>query len=172
MKYHGHTVKSHIFKIFTFSRYLYTWNHTMYIFPPQILSLRILICRVIMQLCASIIGLFFILSSIQLSGYTIAVYKLTFGGTFGLFSGLTVKNKPLCISLYMNIHFHLVFLSGSDGKESACNAGDLGLIPGSGRSLGEGNGNPLQYSCVENPMNRGAWRAPIHRGRKESDTTE
>ena len=51
----------------------------------------------------------------------------------------------------------------SDGKESACNAGDLGSIPGSGRSPGEGNGNPLQYSCPENPMDRGAWRATVHR---------
>ena len=42
------------------------------------------------------------------------------------------------------------------GKESACNAGDVGSIPGSGRSPGEGNGNPLQYSCLENPMDRGA----------------
>ena len=47
-------------------------------------------------------------------------------------------------------------------KESACNAGDMGSIPGSGRSLGEGNGNPLQYSCLENPMDRGAWRAAVY----------
>ena len=46
---------------------------------------------------------------------------------------------------------------GSDGKESACNAGDPGSIPGSGRSPGEGNGNPLQYSCLENSMDREAW---------------
>ena len=46
---------------------------------------------------------------------------------------------------------------GSDGKASIYNAGDLGLIPGSGRSPGEGNGNPLQYYCLENPMDRGAW---------------
>ena len=46
--------------------------------------------------------------------------------------------------------------SGSDGKESACNVGDLGLIPGLERSPGEGNGNPLQYSCLENPMDRGS----------------
>ena len=45
---------------------------------------------------------------------------------------------------------------------SACNAGDLGLIPGSGRSPGEGNGNPLQNSCLENPMDRGAWWATVH----------
>ena len=49
-----------------------------------------------------------------------------------------------------------------DGKESACNAGDLGLIPGSGRSPGEGNGYPLQCSCLENPMDRGAWWATVH----------
>ena len=49
----------------------------------------------------------------------------------------------------------------SDGKESACNAGDPGLIPGWGRSSGEGNGNPFQYSCLENPMDRGAWRATV-----------
>ena len=49
------------------------------------------------------------------------------------------------------------------GKESACNAGDLGLIPRLGRSPGEGNGNPLQCSCLENSMDRGAWRAIVHR---------
>ena len=50
----------------------------------------------------------------------------------------------------------------SDGKEWTCNAGELGSIPGSGRSLGEGNGNPLQYSCVENSMDRGAWQATVY----------
>ena len=53
-------------------------------------------------------------------------------------------------------------LSVSDGKESACNAGDPGLIPGLGRSPGEGNGNPLQYSCLENPMEGGAWNTTVH----------
>ena len=51
---------------------------------------------------------------------------------------------------------------GSAGKESSRNAGDLGSIPGLGRSPGEGNGNPLQYSCLENPMDRGAWQATVH----------
>ena len=51
---------------------------------------------------------------------------------------------------------------GSEVKASACNAGDLGSIPGSGRSPGEGNGNPLQYSCLENPMDGGAWWATVH----------
>ena len=59
-------------------------------------------------------------------------------------------------------------------KESVCNAGatgDVGLIPGWGRSPGEGNSNPLQYSCLENPMDRGAWKATIH-GVAELDMTE
>ena len=48
------------------------------------------------------------------------------------------------------------------GKKSSCNAGDMGSIPGLGRSPGEGNGNPLQYSCLENPMERGAWGITVH----------
>ena len=54
------------------------------------------------------------------------------------------------------------FPCGLDGKASACNAGDLGSIPGSGRSPGEGNGNPLQYSCLENSMDGGAWWTTVH----------
>ena len=57
---------------------------------------------------------------------------------------------------------HQGFPGGSEVKASACNAGDLGSIPGSGRSPGEENGNPLQYSCLENPMDRGAWWATVH----------
>ena len=54
------------------------------------------------------------------------------------------------------------FSRSSVGKESACNAGVLGLMTRSGRSPGEGNGDPLQYSCLENPMDRGAWQATVH----------
>ena len=54
------------------------------------------------------------------------------------------------------------FPGGSEGKASACNVGDLGSIPGSGRSPGEGNGNLLQYSCLENSMDWGAWEATVH----------
>ena len=61
-------------------------------------------------------------------------------------------------------------LDGSDGKESACYAGDTNLIPRLGISPGEGNGNPLQYSCLENPMDRGAWWATVH-GIAESEMT-
>ena len=64
----------------------------------------------------------------------------------------------------------LGFPCGSVGKESSCNAGDLGSIPGLGRSPGEGNGCPLQYSCLENPMDRGAGWATV-RGMAESGTT-
>ena len=64
------------------------------------------------------------------------------------------------ISIYYKIYFN--FPGGSGGKESACNnAGDLGSIPGSGRSPGEGNGNSLQYSCLESSKNRGAWYAIV-----------
>ena len=62
------------------------------------------------------------------------------------------------ISLEKRGSFHRV----SDGKESACSAGDLSSIPGLGGSPGEGNGNPIQYSCVENSMDRGAWQAIVH----------
>ena len=62
----------------------------------------------------------------------------------------------------------LDFPDSSVSKESSCNAGDLGSIPGLGRSPGEGNSNPLHYSHLENPMDRGAWRATV----QEVDTTE
>ena len=55
------------------------------------------------------------------------------------------------------------FPGGSAGEESACSAGDLGSVPGSGRSAGEGNGNRLQHSCLKNPMDREAWQAIVHR---------
>ena len=65
----------------------------------------------------------------------------------------------------------ILFPGNSDGKESACSAGDLGSIPGSGRSPGEGNGNPLQYPCLENPMDRSLVGYNPY-SPKESDTTE
>ena len=62
----------------------------------------------------------------------------------------------------LSIPVFLGFPGGSHGKESACNAGDLGLIPGLGRFPGGGHGNPLQYSCLENSMDRGAWWVTVH----------
>ena len=63
------------------------------------------------------------------------------------------------------------FPGGSEDKASACHAGDQGSIPGSGRPLGGGNGNPLQCVCLGNPMDRGAAQATVHGVTKESDTT-
>ena len=68
------------------------------------------------------------------------------------------------------IGLHPGFPAGSDGKESACNPGDLGSIAGSRRAPGEGNGNSLQYSCLENSMDGGAWWATVHWVAKKSQT--
>ena len=77
------------------------------------------------------------------TGKTIALIRRTFVGKV--------------MSLLLNMLSRLDFLGGSDGKASVYNVGDLGSIPGSGRSPGEGNDNPLQYYFLENPMDRGAW---------------
>ena len=74
-------------------------------------------------------------------------------------------NSLKCVSRH-----EMGFPGASDDKESACNVGDLGSIPGLGRSAGGGHSNPLQYSCLENPMDRGAWWATIHEV-AESDMT-
>ena len=66
------------------------------------------------------------------------------------------------IDIYSYFYICMGFPGGSDGKESACNAGDLGSGPGSGRSPGEGNGYPLQYSCLEKSMDREVWQAIVH----------
>ena len=71
------------------------------------------------------------------------------------------KSQNLWIFYRKSSNYWPGFPDGSDGKESACSAGDPDSIPGSGRFPGEGNGNPLQYSCLENPMDRGAWRAVV-----------
>ena len=81
------------------------------------------------------------------------------------------KGKELPYSTLIWSCNTLGFPGGSDGKESACIAGDLCLTPGLGRSPGEGNGNPLQYSCLENSKDRGAWWVTVH-GFTESDMTE
>ena len=89
------------------------------------------------------------------------------------YTAVGLHNEALCqenyevdllITLYLACY--LGFPGGSDGKESACYVGDLGLILESGRSPREGNGNPLQYSCLENSRDRGAWQATVHGVRK------
>ena len=85
--------------------------------------------------------------------------------------GWAGKHLSICLSawlhthMYSHLHNYRVSSGGSVVKNTPANAGnarDLGLIPGSGRSPGKGNGNPLQYSCLENPMDRGAWWAAVH----------
>ena len=71
-----------------------------------------------------------------------------------------------------NLKFSLWFPCGSDSKESACNAGDRGSVSGLARSSGEGNSNPLQCSCLENPLERGAWRATVHGVAQSQTLTE
>ena len=76
---------------------------------------------------------------------------------------------------FMHFFLFILYLMGLpwwlSGKESACNVGDTGLIPGSGRCPGGGNGNPLQYSCLGNPVDRGAWQAIVHGVAEDSDMT-
>ena len=92
---------------------------------------------------------------------------------YALFSSTTVNSV---IGALFSLQTHLYYIASTQweleerdwgwdssvSKESACNAGDLGSIPGSGRSHGEGNGNPLHCACVENPMDRGTWWATVH----------
>ena len=99
----------------------------------------------------------------------------------------SVPRKQMCSNLSLSslnlsflfwkkskISFSWGLTGGTDGKESACNAGDLGLISGWGRSLGAGNSNPLHYSCLENSVDTGAWQATvIHIGpRSQADQKE
>ena len=74
----------------------------------------------------------------------------------------TFTNDATDKGLIFRIYKQWGFPCSSVGKKSACNEGDLGSIPGSGGYPGEGNGNPLQYSCLENPIDRGAWRDTVH----------
>ena len=82
---------------------------------------------------------------------------------FMLMSLLRHDYRDYRVALFLSSSMRVTGFPGSSaGKESACNAGDLGSIPGLGRSPGEGHGNPLQYSCLENPMDRGARWATVH----------
>ena len=81
---------------------------------------------------------------------------------------------PVEVEDWISFTFLLIlgFSGGSDRKESACNAGDKGSVPGPGRSPGEENGYPLQYSCLGNPMDRGVWQATAHGVTKESGMSD
>ena len=102
---------------------------------------------------------FFLLHNFRKGRFVLRMVDLSnLSKWFVFFSLLSWKLSP---HLKEALYSFLGFPSGSDGKESACSAGDLSLIPGLGRSSGEGNGNPLQYSCLENPMDRGGYT--VHR---------
>ena len=89
-----------------------------------------------------------------------------------IFCVLWKNINPLRAKPYFLVRIQcLGFPGGSAVKEPSANAGDMSLIPGWGTSLGTGNGSPLQYSCQENPMDRGAWQAAVH-SVTESDTTK
>ena len=79
-----------------------------------------------------------------------------------LFSLYVTRTSLVDMDSFDFLLLYSAFPGGSDGKASAYNVGDPGSIPGSGRSPGEGNGNLLQYSCLENPMDGGAWLATVH----------
>ena len=95
-------------------------------------------------------GRFFTIWAINIKGRQVNAWHFLVGSA-GVFSGYMPRSK-----------IALDFLHSSVSKESACNAGDPGSIPGLGRSPGEENGNPLQYPCLENLMDRGAWWAAVH----------
>ena len=94
------------------------------------------------------------------------------GAVFGLITLILPEPVSFNFSIPKSRPLRLDFPGGSDSKESACSGGDLGSIPGLGSPPGEGKGYPLQYSCLENFKDRGAWWATVHGGHKESDTSE
>ena len=106
--------------------------------------------------------------------WAVVTVSLAFSGLWWsmMISFLSYSSFSCCLLFKLSCSLvYSGFPFGSDGDDSACNARDLGSIPGSGRSPGEGRGNPLQYSCLGNPMDRGDWWGTVHRAANESDRT-
>ena len=97
--------------------------------------------------------------------------KFTFNSSGHVVNAKLQQNCTMSITILICVTCKKDFSCWLSHKEFACNSGDQGSIPGSGRSPGEGNGYPLQYSCLENPMDREAWRAIVHGIAEESDRT-
>ena len=97
--------------------------------------------------------------SYTVSVFHLAIYSRNHSISVNKSLSHSILQQHLFTPLYV---YNRGFPGDSEDKASACNAGDPGTIPGLGRSPGEGNGNPLQYPCLENPMDRGAWRATVH----------
>ena len=123
---------------------LAVFNKADHAFLLKTLSFRILL------------PLFFFSAFLSLLGYLKAVSIQFSHSVMSDSFFIYIQNKTQYpSSIFMFLHTYLL-------TESACNVGDLGSIPGLGRSPGGGHGNPLQYSCLENPMDRGAWQAAVH----------
>ena len=90
---------------------------------------------------------------------TLSVFRISFGLIWGVFECFSLR---VCVFLSGCSTSYMGFPHSSVGKSSACNAGDPSSLSGLGRFPGGGNGNPLQYSCLENPVDRGAWQAAVH----------
>ena len=123
-----------------------------------------------------LLGMFFLkiftwLASLPSSGTSCLLISEAFSPTTQLKISLSLETLLPFLIFFHNSNHHAGFPGDLVVKNPPANAGDLGLISGSGRSPGEENGHPLQYSSLGNPTDRGAWWATVHGGHKESDTT-
>ena len=142
------------------------WSFTFFLVIVQVLfHFKTLVVFFVDDLCK-----FLMYSKEQLLiRYIMYKYLFPFCGLYFYFLDSTLWcTKVFKLEEMQTIHYHMDIITAggfpgsSAGKESTCNAGDSSLIPGLGRSPGEGNGNPLQCSCLENPMDRGVWWATVH----------
>ena len=94
--------------------------------------------------------------------FSLCFVRLSHGDFLSLSLHSCLSSNSTAVAYYLMFAILVGFPGDSDGNESVCNAGDVGSVSGLGRSPGEGNGNPLQYSCLENSTDRRAWQATVH----------